>query len=211
MLKDDFNLVSELEIEFETHFSQFLMPTVRGGTLDNGSTIGTKKRYAGMVSTGTDDKLIFKGMETVRSDWTELSKIFQQELYRRVFNGEPVERYIVTTVNKTLMGEFDDLLIYRKRIRRRLNDYVKNVPPHVKAARIADAINKKLNKPLKYQNKGWIEYLITLNGPQPKEYLDSTLDYDFYVDRQLKTVANDILPFIGTSFEKIVNKQLDLF
>ena len=109
------------------------------------------------------------------------------------------------------MGEFDDLLIYRKRIRRRLNDYVKNVPPHVKAARIADAINKKLNKPLKYQNKGWIEYLITLNGPQPKEYLDSTLDYDFYVDRQLKTVANDILPFIGTSFEKIVNKQLDLF
>jgi DNA polymerase-2 len=211
VLKDDFNLVSELEIEFETHFSQFLMPTVRGGTLDNGSTIGTKKRYAGIVSTGTDDKLIFKGMETVRSDWTELSKIFQQELYRRVFNGEPVERYIVTTVNKTLMGEFDDLLIYRKRIRRRLNDYVKNVPPHVKAARIADAINKKLNKPLKYQNKGWIEYLITLNGPQPKEYLDSTLDYDFYVDRQLKTVANDILPFIGTSFEKIVNKQLDLF
>jgi DNA polymerase-2 len=81
VLKDDFNLVSELEIEFETHFSQFLMPTVRGGTLDNGSTIGTKKRYAGMVSTGTDDKLIFKGMETVRSDWTELSKIFQQELY----------------------------------------------------------------------------------------------------------------------------------
>ncbi|MFB1035440.1 MAG: DNA polymerase domain-containing protein, partial [Sinobacterium sp.] len=89
VLKDDFNLVSELEIEFETHFSQFLMPTVRGGTLDNGSTIGTKKRYAGIVSTGTDDKLIFKGMETVRSDWTELSKIFQQELYRRVFNGEP--------------------------------------------------------------------------------------------------------------------------
>ena len=53
--------------------------------------------------------------------------------------------------------------------------------------------------------------MITLNGPQPKEYLDSMLDYDFYVDRQLKTVANDILPFIGTRFEKIVNKQLDLF
>ena len=211
ILREDFNLKSELEIEFETHFSQFLMPTVRGGTLDSGSSIGTKKRYAGIVSNGGDDTLIFKGMETVRSDWTELSKVFQQELFRRVFKGEPVERYIVEMVNKTLNGEFDHLLIYRKRIRRRLNDYVKNVPPHVKAARLADAINKDLNKPLKYQNKGWIEYLITLNGPQPKEYLDSMLDYDFYVDRQLKTVANDILPFIGTRFEKIVNKQLDLF
>ena len=211
IIKSDFNLESELEIEFETHFSQFLMPTVRGGPLDTGSSIGTKKRYAGIVSHGSNDTLIFKGMETVRSDWTELSKVFQQELFRRVFKGEPVERYIVEMVNKTLNGEFDHLLIYRKRIRRRLNDYVKNVPPHVKAARLADAINKDLNKPLKYQNKGWIEYLITLNGPQPREYLDSMLDYDFYVDRQLKTVANDILPFIGTRFEKIVNKQLDLF
>ena len=211
VLRRNFNIESELEIEFETHFSQFLMPTVRGGTLDSGHSIGTKKRYAGIVSNGGEDKLIFKGMETVRSDWTELSKVFQQELFRRVFKGEPVEHYIVEMVNKTLNGEFDHLLIYRKRIRRRLNDYVKNVPPHVKAARLADAINKNLNKPLKYQNKGWIEYLITLNGPQPREYLNSTLDYDFYVDRQLKTVANDILPFIGKRFEKIVNKQLDLF
>jgi DNA polymerase-2 len=211
VLRNDFNLESKLEIEFETYFSQFLMPTVRGGTLDSVSSIGTKKRYAGIVSYGGIDKLIFKGMETVRSDWTELSKVFQQELFRRVFKGEPVERYIVEMVNKTLNGEFDHLLIYRKRIRRRLNDYVKNVPPHVKAARLADAMNKQLNKPLKYQNKGWIEYLITHNGPQPIEYVDSALDYDFYVDRQLKTVANDILPFIGTSFEKIVNKQLYLF
>ena len=211
VLRNDFDLESELEIEFETHFSQFLMPTVRGGNQDHGGSVGTKKRYAGIVSSGDSEQLIFKGLETVRSDWTELSKVFQQELYRRIFKGEPVERYIVEIVNKTLNGEFDHLLIYRKRIRRKLKDYVKNVPPHVKAARIADAINETLNKPLKYQNKGWIEYLITINGPQAKEYVDSTLDYDFYVDRQLKTVANDILPFISTNFDKIVGKQLDLF
>ncbi len=211
ILTDEYQLESQLEIEFETHFTKFLMPTVRGTNLDSANSIGTKKRYAGIVEKDGNKNLIFKGMETVRSDWTELSKVFQQELYRRIFNDEAVESYIVDIVSKTLNGEFDSLLIYRKRIRRKLIDYVKNVPPHVKAARIADDKNKKLNKPLKYQNKSWIEYVITLNGPQPKEYIESPLDYDFYVDRQLKAVANDILPFIGTSFEKIIGKQLDLF
>jgi len=207
----DFDLKNYLEIEFETHFTRFLMPTVRGQNLDSGESIGTKKRYAGIVNKDSKSKLVFKGMETVRSDWTQLSKDFQQELYRRIFNDEAVENYILEIVSKTLNGEFDELLIYRKRIRRHLKDYVKNVPPHVKAARMADTKNEQLDKPLKYQNKGWVEYLITVNGPQTKEYVNSSLDYDFYVDRQLKAVANDILPFIGTSFEKIVGKQLDLF
>ena len=211
VIKDDFNLKNYLEIEFETHFTRFLMPTVRGQNIDSGQSIGTKKRYAGTVCSNNKLELVFKGMETVRSDWTQLSKDFQQELYRRVFNNEAVENYILEIVSKTLIGEFDELLVYRKRIRRRLKDYVKNVPPHVKAARMADTKNEQLNKPLRYQNKGWVEYLITVNGPQTKEYVNSSLDYDFYVDSQLKAVANDILPFIGTSFEKIVDKQLDLF
>lgn len=217
-LKQDFQVTCELEIEFETHFTRFLMPTIRGGEVHFNSlsktpstSVGTKKRYAGVIEKNGEKQLVFKGMETVRSDWTQLSKIFQQALYKRVFSDEPFEDYIVDIVNKTLAGEFDDLLIYRKRIRRKLSQYVKNVPPHVKAARMADAINEKLNKPLKYQNKGWIEYVITLDGPQAREYVNSSLDYDFYVDRQLKTVANDILPFVNSSFEKIVDKQLDLF
>ncbi|MCJ8321964.1 MAG: DNA polymerase II, partial [Colwellia sp.] len=188
VIEDDLNLKNHLEIEFETHFTRFLMPTVRGQSTDGGESIGTKKRYAGIVNKNNKSELVFKGMETVRSDWTQLSKDFQQELYRRVFNNEAVENYILETVRKTLNGEFDELLIYRKRLRRRLIDYVKNVPPHVKAARMADAKNERLNKPLKYQNKGWVEYLITLNGPQTKEYVNSALDYDFYVDRQLKAV-----------------------
>ncbi len=222
-LKNDFQVVSELEIEFETHFSKFLMPTIRGADVRQSShsvnsaskkkiaPIGTKKRYAGLVCKNGKNELVFKGMETVRSDWTELSKIFQQALYKRIFNNQPFEEYIADIVKKTLAGQFDDLLIYRKRIRRKLVNYVKNVPPHVKAARMADTINKKLNKPLKYQNKAWIEYVITLDGPQAVEYATSPLDYDFYVDRQLKTVANDILPFVNSSFEKITDKQLDLF
>jgi DNA polymerase-2 len=210
-LKEEFDLPCELEIEFETHFNKFLMPTIRG------RDVGTKKRYAGLVflqdekSGEIQQKLIFKGLESVRTDWTQLAKDFQRTLYSKVFNQESVNDYIQSMVEKTLSGEFDDKLIYRKRIRRKLNDYVKNIPPHVKAARLADDINKKQCKPLRYQKRGWIEYYITLNGPQTVEHLSSPLDYQFYIDRQLCAVADGILPFIGTSFEKITDTQLGLF
>ncbi|WP_440877266.1 DNA polymerase II [Thalassotalea sp. PLHSN55] len=205
ILKDKYHVDSQLDIEFETHFSQFLMPTIRG------QDVGTKKRYAGLLEKNGEQEIVFKGLESVRTDWTELAKQFQRELYHRVFNQLPVKDYIIDMVEKTKAGQFDHLLIYRKRIRRKLSDYVKNVPPHVKAARLADQQNEKLNKPLKYQRRGWIEYYITVNGPQAKEYQSSALDYQLYVDRQLATVADAILPFIGTSFSEIVDAQLDLF
>jgi len=211
LLLEEHGVHSELEIEFETHFSKFLMPTIRG--LD----VGTKKRYAGMIithdkETGVEQQhMVYKGLETVRTDWTDLAKDFQQALYLKVFNGEPTEAYVLDIVERTLAGEFDDKLIYRKRIRRRLNEYVKNVPPHVKAARLADMLNQEQGKPLRYQHKGWIEYYITLNGPQAKEYLSAPLDYQFYIDRQIEAVADGILPFVGSSFRQVTDKQMGLF
>lgn len=204
-LKTAFNVESELEIEFETHFHQFLMPTVRG------MDIGTKKRYAGLTGRDEHEKLIFKGLESVRTDWTQIAKDFQQTLYLKVFHGEPVKQYIIDTVEKLKSGNFDKQLVYRKRLRRKLQDYQKNVPPHVKAARIADEENKKLGKPLRYQNRGWISYLITVNGPEPIEYQHSLIDYDFYISRQLEAVADGILPFIGLSFAQITERQMGLF
>ncbi len=204
-LLEKFNIVSELEIEFETHFSKFLMPTIRG------QDIGTKKRYAGLVQKGDQQHLIFKGLESVRTDWTELAKQFQGTLYRKVFNNEPVADYIKQMVADTLAGKHDHLLYYRKRLRRKLDLYVKNVPPHVRAARLADEIYQQQGKPLKYQNKGWIEYVMTTNGPQAKGCQNAALDYQLYIDRQLMAVADAILPFINTSFDEITNSQMNLF
>ena len=185
------------------------MPTIRG------KEIGTKKRYAGLVADLKDEtkekKLIFKGLESVRTDWTQLAKDFQQALYLKIFTGQPVDSYIKEMLVNIVKGDFDDKLIYRKRLRRKLQDYVKNVPPHVKAARLADEFNKKQGKPLRYQRRGWVEYYITLAGPQVKEQLTSPLDYQFYIDRQLVSVADAILPFVGSSFAQITDKQLGLF
>jgi len=204
-LKQDHHVQSQLEMEFETHFTQFFMPTIRG--LD----VGTKKRYAGLVNKKGEPTLIFKGLESVRTDWTELAKSFQKTLYLKVFNQEPVELYVQEMVEKTQKGELDHLLVYRKRIRKKLTEYVKHVPPHIKAAKAADALNKKYGKPLKFQKKGWIEYYLTTAGPQAKGYVTAPLDYQLYIDRQLATVADAILPFVGLSFAQIVDQQQSLF
>ena len=84
-----------------------------------------------------------------------------------------------------MTGEFDELLVYRKRLRRRLGDYQRNVPPHVRAARIADEFNRRQGRPLQYQNGGWISYVMTVAGPEPLETQRSAIDYEHYLTRQL--------------------------
>ena len=215
-IASEHQITSKLEIEFETHFSRFFMPTIRGLT-----DVGTKKRYAGLVideagkskikTDKPNERMVFKGLETVRTDWTTLAKDFQQVLYHKIFHDEPVSDFVLDTVNKTKTGQLDEKLIYRKRIRRKLNDYVKNVPPHIKAARAADAINIANGQKTKYQKRGHIEYVLTTQGPQAIEHQSAPLDYDLYIERQLKAVADAILPFVDLSFEQITDNQLDLF
>ncbi|WP_339898668.1 DNA polymerase II [Paraglaciecola polaris] len=205
-ITEQHQLDNYLEIEFETQFNRFLMPTIRG------SELGSKKRYAGLKRIpGSEDELVFKGLESVRSDWTPMAKKFQLTLYQRVFADKDVKAYIRQVVAQTRNGELDGQLVYRKRIRRPLVQYVKNIPPHVKAARLADERNTQLNKPLRYQHKGQIAYVITLNGAQPIEYQSSALDYEHYIDKQIKPIAESILPFIGLSFIDITSAQLGLF
>ena len=191
-LAEEHRLESCLEVEFESLFERFLMPTLRGATK------GTKKRYAGLVRNGgrAAPELVFKGLETVRTDWTPLARRFQRELYRKVFLDEPYEDYVRATCDALLAGELDAELVYRKRLRRPLDAYTRNVPPHVQAAR-------------RQARPGpWVSYVVTANGPLPVEALDAKPDYDHYRDRQLAPAADGILHFLGTSFETLTTAQL---
>lgn len=205
-VRQEYGLESALELQFETHYKRFLMPTIRG------AEEGSKKRYAGLVTRADgSDEMVYKGLETVRTDWSPLARQFQQELYLRIFNRRPYQDYVRDYVRKTLAGEFDDRLIYRKRLRRTLDDYQRNVPPHVRAARIADDYNDRQGRPRQYQNGGWISYVITVAGPEPLEIRSAPIDYDHYVTRQLQPVADAILPFVDDDFSTLIGGQLGLF
>lgn len=204
-LRETLGLESALELEYETHFSRFLMPTIRGAEQ------GSKKRYAGLIREGEQERMVFKGLETVRTDWTPLAQNFQQALYLKIFKKLPYQDYIRETVRQLLDGELDDQLIYSKRLRRPLKDYQRNVPPHVRAARIADEQNQKLGRPLQYQNGGKIRYVMATSGPEPLEVRLTPLDYDHYLTKQLQPVADGILPFLQDDFATLVTGQLGLF
>ena len=192
-LAEEHRLESCLEVEFESLFERFLMPTLRG------TAKGTKKRYAGLVRNGDGGAapgIVFKGLETVRTDWTPLARRFQRELYRKVFLDEPYEDYVRATCDALLAGELDAELVYRKRLRRPLDAYTRNIPPHVQAAR-------RQPRP-----GSWVSYVVTANGPLPVEALDANPDYEHYRDRQLAPAADGILHFLGTSFETLTTAQL---
>ncbi|MHA4869839.1 DNA polymerase II [Duganella sp. PWIR1] len=206
MLKEKHGLECHLEIEFDTHYQKFFMPTIRG------TDMGSKKRYAGLTINGKgEEEVIYRGLEVARSDWTPLAQQFQQGLFTRIFKDEPYQDFVRDYAQKTLSGDYDELLVYRKRLRQRLDEYKVNVPPQVRAARIADEYNQSQHRPLRYQNGGWISYVMTTGGPEPLEVMRSNIDYEHYLTKQLQPIADSILLPMNDSFNSLTTAQASLF
>jgi len=204
-LKQQYGVESALELQYESHFKRFLMPTMRH------SDKGTKKRYAGLKSLVSNDQLVFKGLETVRSDWTPLAKRFQTELLSRIFNDESWRDLVVETTEQVLSGKADHLLTYRRRLRRPLDGYHASNPPHVKAAKKMQHYLEKQGLNVRLGRGDPIEYVMTVNGPEPILCRTSIIDYQHYVSKQLEPIADSVLPFLGASFNDLIDKQRALF
>jgi len=193
-LKNDFNVQSYLELEFEKFYEKFVITPARG------SETGAKKRYVGLINNNGNKKIEFVGMEFVRSDWTKLAKEFQEELYMKIFQDEEIDEFIRNTIRNLKEGKFDNKLIYRKRLRKDIDNYTKNIPPHVRAA-------KMLREP-----GDVVYYVITERGPIPVQFKYNDLDYNHYIEKQLKPIAEAVLSLLGKSFDSIViSDQMRIF
>ena len=205
-LAEKYQIESHLELEYETHYTKFLMPTMRD------SELGTKKRYAGLQHFKDDStQMVFKGMENVRSDWTELAKEMQQHVFHCAFNDLPYEAYIKEKVQQVRDGELDDKLVYHKKLRQPLHDYQKIKPPHVQAASKLQTHYEKQQLREQVRRGQTIIYYMTVNGAEPVECLVSQLDYDHYIDKQLQPALDALLCVKGDSFESMVGLQRGLF
>lgn len=215
-IAEEHQLKSLLEIEYETHYQRFFMPSIRG------AETGSKKRYAGTVqkvsaSGAVTIETIFKGLEAVRSDWTPLARAFQRQLFHCVFSELPFTDWMKSEIAELMAGKKDEQLIYRKRLRQPLSEYQKNVPPHAKAAAVLELWRKQQGLPLLYQNRGgWIQYLMTTSGPQPLSVYEQArgclqIDYQHYLEKQLAPVCDGLLGLYDTSFAKICGQQMSLF
>ena len=141
-------------------------------------------------------------MEAVRSDWTELAKEVQRELYARLFADQPVAPYLLDVVARMRAGELDDRLVYRKALRKSPEAYTTTTPPHVAVART-----------LGRRERGRIAYVITTAGPQPAEGPHAPLDYEHYLDKQVGAVAEPVLTLLGLDLDEVLGtaRQLRLF
>lgn len=213
-IRAGWNVESHLELEFETLFLKFFLPSMRHGAG------GARKRYAGLLradaaggaegpggagASGGAGKVVFVGMEVVRRDWTEVSKIFQRGLFERLFHGvarDDVLAYARDFVRDLKEGRHDDHLVYRKALRKGLDEYTATTPPHVKAARLVEG-------PV----EGLVEYVVTASGPQPAAARTAPIDYAHYVEKQLRPIAGQVFPHLGLSFDEALGeaRQMRLF
>jgi len=204
-LENRFNVESCVDIELEKIFTRFFMPTIRG------QDTGSKKRYAGLImGKEGNPELYFTGMESSRRDWTALAKDFQGGLFELLFSRydtpqlkDELARVVVGQQKQLYAGELDDKLVYRKGVSKRLEDYTKNVPPHVRAARMLDKLDGRI-----------VRYVMTTAGPEPvQKRSGAAFDYDHYSQKQLASVANMVLRFFDMDYNTLTKdqNQLNLF
>ncbi|MBD3334821.1 MAG: DNA polymerase II [Candidatus Eisenbacteria bacterium] len=194
-----YGLESHLELRFERLYRKFFLPGLRH------SQEGSKKRYAGIVEEEGVPRLVFTGLESVRRDWTELAKDFQKELLTLVFQEWPgiskqhVEVMIREFVGELRQGKRDHQLIYRKALRKDIKEYTKTTPPHVKAAQQLKGTAGRI-----------IAYVMTTEGPQAVEVRKSLPDYDHYLEKQVRPIAEAVLPHLGMSWQRMWSPQDEL-
>lgn len=188
---------SRLELQFERLYTWLHLLSVRHGAS------GARKRYAGWVEGPGGGRVVFTGLESVRRDATDLAKGVQRGLYERLFTHQPVEEYLRGVVADLRSGRLDDQLVYRKALRKPPEEYTTTTPPHVAAAR----------KLTRVPRRGLISYRVTVAGPEPEGEVRHPFDYQHYLDKQIRPVAEPVLALLGLELGRVLgeDRQLGLF
>ncbi len=178
--KERYGVESKMELEFEKHYSRFFLPHMRGKDEEEK---GRAKGYAGLAASGD---LEITGMEAIRRDWTPLARNLQRAMLSLLFRDRPVseiDSLIRKTVQDVLKGRKDDELWYVKSIRKSVEAYTRNTPPHIKAARML---------PPELRNR-MVRYVWTEDGPQPEGMITAKIDYRHYVEKQVRPIVEGFL------------------
>jgi DNA polymerase-2 len=244
-LRDRFGAESRLTLEFEKIFLGFFMPSLRheergskkryagllvkGGSRKTGegapgSATGVLAGASAAVTEGgagprgeaaVAAELHFTGMESARSDWTDLAKDFQAALVTAAFESlaaagpagggrASLERLVRDWKRRLFQGEFDDRLEYRKGLSKEPEEYSASAPPHVRAARALDAGGAEGRSRI-------IRYVMTMDGPEPVQKRSGARpDYRHYAEKQLAPIADMVLRFHGSDFQAATGESEQL-
>ncbi len=189
-IPEKYNRKSYLELEYEKLYISLLFPPARDGKG------GAKKRYAGLKLVNNKEELEIVGLEAIRGDWTDAAQHFQRELLDNLFHKKDSKTFIKEYVKQIRDGKLNKELVYRKQLRKKAEDYTKTTPPHVKAVRKLPSFEGNL-----------VEYYMTTDGPECVTSLKHALDYEHYITKQIKPIADSILVLLGLQFDNVAYKE----
>lgn len=209
---------SRLTLQLQTVYLRLLLTRLRragrraaGGDLQRdgvASALGAAKRYAGLCPEGPRGerrRVVFVGMEAVRRDATDLCKEAQRAVHELLFADRPAAElinYLHRLISDLRRGHYDGQLVYRKTLRRDPDSYHHGLPPHV-------AVARRLGLPV----GRLVRYVMTTAGPEPAAARTHPLDYDHYLDKQLRPATEPVLALYGLDFAQLDgrDRQLKLF
>ncbi|MFA5406093.1 MAG: DNA-directed DNA polymerase [Candidatus Nanoarchaeia archaeon] len=175
---------------------------------------GIKKRYALLDE---DGKLIIKGFEFVRGDWSNISKTTQYKVFNALLKDDSKEKAVneVRMMVEQLRNNKIPLkdLIIRTQLTKNINDY-KNIGPHVAVAK------RLINKGYPVTAGTMIDYVVaegkglirdkakTINE-MTKEQLKP--DAEYYIHHQLIPAVDRVLEAIDVGKDEFeIKKQKGL-
>jgi len=178
-----------------------------------GSDAGAKKRYALLDKNG---KIIVKGLESRRGDWSKIAKNAQLDVLNTVLlegSGEGALNIVQKIIKNIRDKKFDiDDLILSNKLSRNLEDYVA-IGPQVAAGRLMAERGEDVGPGT------IVKYIITEGNSKlvrDRVKLSDTvsideIDEDYYINKQVIGATYKILELFGYTEDQIrgLNTELD--
>jgi len=181
-------LPKDMELEFEGYYKRGLFVT--------------KKKYALIDE---NNRIIIKGLELVRRDWSNIAKKTQREVLKALLEKGDIKMakdIVINTIEELRKGRVnkEDLIIYTQ-ITKDISQY-KTTAPHVEVAK------KILRNGGRLRVGDVVGYIIT-SGSKPiserAELPEDAKDYDvnYYIDNQVLPPVIRIMEALGISKEEL--------
>jgi DNA polymerase, archaea type len=206
--KDEANesLPTPMELEEEGLFKSGVFLEKKG------SGAGAKKRYALLDQ---NDKMIIKGLEARRGDWSKLAQKAQVETLKIILtevDGKPALEKIQNIISDIRSKKINmEDLILTNRLTKQIHEY-KTKGPQVAAGELLAQTGIKVGAGT------IVKYVITKGGSKrirdrvklPEDTKIEEIDEDYYINNQLIGATYKILELFGYSEEQIKNLNTGL-
>jgi DNA polymerase elongation subunit (family B) len=191
-----------MELELQGIYPKGLFVSKKGGE-------GAKKRYVLLDEGG---HLILKGFQSVRRDWSKISKDVQVRVLHAILIDNSIDKavsIIKETINRLKEGDvrIDEIVIHTQ-LTRRVENY-DSIGPHVAA------VIKAQKGGFSFEPGQIIKFIVTKGEGSIsdrsyilKEYLDKELEYDadYYIDNQVLPAVEKIFEVLGYSKDELKGK-----